>query len=64
MPGQVNLTSGISRSYACSILRTWMRFVGLDTYEAAGGGIRRDLFADEDAGVYLTDAALALENQA
>ena len=40
-----------------------VRFVGLDTYEAAGGGIRRDLFAEGDAGVYLTDAAL-LERQA
>ena len=35
-----------------------VRFVGLDTYEAAGGGIRRDLFAEGDAGVYLTDATL------
>ncbi|MBS0302542.1 MAG: ParB N-terminal domain-containing protein, partial [Proteobacteria bacterium] len=35
-----------------------VRFVGLETYEAAGGGIRRDLFAEGDAGVYLTDAAL------
>ncbi|MGS3468399.1 ParB N-terminal domain-containing protein [Citrobacter farmeri] len=35
-----------------------VRFVGLDSYEAAGGGIRRDLFAEDDAGVYLTDAAL------
>ena len=35
-----------------------VRFVELDTYEAAGGGIRRDLFTDDDAGVYLTDAAL------
>ncbi|MGE8440649.1 MAG: ParB N-terminal domain-containing protein [Comamonas testosteroni] len=35
-----------------------VRFVGLDIYEAAGGGVRRDLFAEEDAGVYLTDAAL------
>jgi len=35
-----------------------VRFVGLDTYEAAGGGVRRDLFAEGDAGVYLTDAAL------
>ncbi|WP_429952101.1 chromosome partitioning protein ParB [Comamonas sediminis] len=35
-----------------------VRFVGLDTYEAAGGGVRRDLFAEDDAGVYLTDAAL------
>ncbi len=35
-----------------------VRFVGLDAYEAAGGGIRRDLFADTDQGIYLTDAAL------
>ncbi|EQB8041406.1 ParB N-terminal domain-containing protein [Aeromonas hydrophila] len=35
-----------------------VRFVGLDTYETAGGGVRRDLFAEDDAGVYLTDAAL------
>lgn len=35
-----------------------VRFVGLDAYQAAGGGIRRDLFAEGDAGVYLTDATL------
>ncbi|PRO62010.1 ParB/RepB/Spo0J family partition protein [Cronobacter sakazakii] len=35
-----------------------VRFAGLDNYEAAGGGIRRDLFAEGDAGVYLTGAAL------
>ncbi|MGY1490624.1 ParB N-terminal domain-containing protein [Methylobacillus pratensis] len=35
-----------------------VRFVGMDAYQAAGGGIRRDLFAEGDAGVYLTDAAL------
>ncbi|MFM0718902.1 ParB/RepB/Spo0J family partition protein [Paraburkholderia strydomiana] len=35
-----------------------VRFVGLDTYTQAGGGIRRDLFAEGDAGTYLTDAAL------
>ncbi|MBG5567928.1 ParB/RepB/Spo0J family partition protein [Pseudomonas aeruginosa] len=35
-----------------------VRFVGRDAYEQAGGGIRRDLFAEDDAGVYLTDAAL------
>ena len=34
------------------------RFVGLDTYKAAGGGVRRDLFAEGDAGVYLLDTAL------
>lgn len=35
-----------------------VRFVGLDAYEAAGGGTRRDLFAEGDKGVYLTDATL------
>lgn len=35
-----------------------VRFVGLDSYEQAGGSIRRDLFAEGDKGVYLTDAAL------
>ncbi|MEX7575493.1 ParB/RepB/Spo0J family partition protein [Pseudomonas aeruginosa] len=35
-----------------------VRFVGLDAYEAAGGGIRRDLFAEADSGVYLTDTTL------
>ncbi|MDY1261786.1 ParB/RepB/Spo0J family partition protein [Pseudomonas aeruginosa] len=35
-----------------------VRFAGLDAYAAAGGGIRRDLFAEGDAGTYLTDAAL------
>lgn len=35
-----------------------VRFVGLDAYEAAGGGTRRDLFVEADSGVYLTDATL------
>ena len=35
-----------------------VRFVGLDAYTAAGGGTRRDLFAEDDSGTYLTDAAL------
>ncbi|HHQ2782127.1 ParB N-terminal domain-containing protein [Pseudomonas aeruginosa] len=35
-----------------------VRFVGLDAYTQAGGGVRRDLFAEGDAGTYLTDAAL------
>lgn len=34
------------------------RFVGLDAYEQAGGGLRRDLFADEQSGVFLADAVL------
>ena len=35
-----------------------VHFIGIDAYTAAGGGIRRDLFADDDSGTYLTDAAL------
>lgn len=34
------------------------RFVGIEAYEAAGGGLRRDLFSDDTRGVFLTDAAL------
>jgi ParB family transcriptional regulator, chromosome partitioning protein len=34
------------------------RYVGTEAYEAAGGGLRRDLFSDEEQGIYLTDAAL------
>lgn len=34
------------------------RFVGLNAYEQAGGGMRRDLFADEQSGVFLADATL------
>lgn len=34
------------------------RFVGVEAYEAAGGGVRRDLFSDDSRGVFLTDAAL------
>lgn len=34
------------------------RFVGVDAYAAAGGGIRRDLFAEDGQGVTLTDADL------
>ena len=34
------------------------RFVGLDAYTAAGGGTRRDLFAEDDSGIYLDDPAL------
>ncbi|VGO08734.1 putative plasmid stabilization protein [plant metagenome] len=34
------------------------RFVGVDAYTAAGGGIRHDLFAQDREGVTLTDADL------
>src|SRR3954447_14305050 len=30
-----------------------VRFVGLTTYEAAGGRVKRDLFAEDETGVYL-----------
>jgi len=35
-----------------------VRFAGLDAYKAANGGIRRDLFAEGDAGTYLTDTGV------
>ncbi|WP_442593374.1 ParB/RepB/Spo0J family partition protein [Parapusillimonas sp. JC17] len=35
-----------------------VRFVELDAYEAAGGSIRRDLFAEDDSGIYLDDFTL------
>ncbi|HEX7955005.1 MAG TPA: ParB/RepB/Spo0J family partition protein [Burkholderiales bacterium] len=34
------------------------KFVGVQAYEQAGGAVRRDLFADEQNGIFLTDAAL------
>lgn len=39
------------------------KFVGVQTYEHAGGAVRLDLFADEQSGIFLTDAAL-LESMA
>lgn len=35
-----------------------VRFVEPDIYETSGGGIGQDLFAQDNAGVYLNDAAL------
>jgi ParB family transcriptional regulator, chromosome partitioning protein len=32
-----------------------VRFVGLEAYEAAGGFVRRDLFAEGEAGTYISD---------
>jgi ParB family chromosome partitioning protein len=34
------------------------RLVGVEAYQAAGGGMRRDLFSDAQQGIYLTDTAL------
>lgn len=35
-----------------------VRFVTLEAYEAAGGAIRRDLFAEDDDGIFVLDAQL------
>jgi ParB family chromosome partitioning protein len=35
-----------------------VRFVGLDTYEAEGGAVRRDLFAEGEDGTWICDPAL------
>jgi ParB family chromosome partitioning protein len=35
-----------------------VQFVGFDAYEAAGGVVLRDLFSEEERGVYLEDVAL------
>jgi len=45
-----------------SVKEPLVRFVGVETYMAAGGGVRKDLFADgeEDVG-YATDATLLQE---
>jgi ParB family chromosome partitioning protein len=34
-----------------------VRFIGLDSYEAAGGTVKRDLFSDDEDG-WIEDAAL------
>lgn len=34
------------------------RFIGIDTYQSAGGAIRRDLFSEDDDGIYFTDFGL------
>lgn len=34
-----------------------VRFVGLQNYESAAGMVRRDLFAEDEAGTYITDPA-------
>lgn len=51
-----SLRSLLTREHVRSTDRL-ARFVGLEAYEAAGGGIVRDLFG-EDSSTFLTDAAL------
>ncbi len=38
----------------------FVRFVGIDAYEAAGGTMTRDLFAEGDGATYLDDRALVM----
>ena len=35
-----------------------VRFIGLEVYEQTGDEVRRDLFADDHNGIFLTDSAL------
>lgn len=35
-----------------------VRFITLEAYEAAGGAVRRDLFADDDDGIFVLDVQL------
>ncbi|WP_142781101.1 ParB/RepB/Spo0J family partition protein [Agrobacterium sp. T29] len=51
-----NIRAMLTREHMRSTDRL-VRFVGLDAYEAAGGAVLRDLFA-EDSGTFLTDRAL------
>jgi ParB family chromosome partitioning protein len=51
-----SLRSMLTREHVRSTDRL-ARFVGLEAYEAAGGGITRDLFGD-DSSTFLTDPAL------
>ncbi|MUO87147.1 ParB/RepB/Spo0J family partition protein [Agrobacterium vitis] len=54
-----NLRSLLTREHVPSRDRL-ARFVGIEAYEAAGGGIVRDLF-DEDGTTFLTDRALLVK---
>jgi len=38
----------------------YVRFVGQDAYEAAGGAVSRDLFSDDDDALWLEDRALVM----
>ena len=55
MPLRERLTEREIGSLPASLVRFT---VGLDAYEQEGGGIRRDLFAEDDMTYCLTDAAL------
>lgn len=52
------LRQAITRTEIDASRSRLVRFVGLDTYEAAGGFVRRDLFSDEENAGYIADAEL------
>ncbi|MFM0013336.1 ParB N-terminal domain-containing protein [Paraburkholderia sediminicola] len=52
------LRQAITRTEIDASRSRLVRFVGLDTYEAAGGFVRRDLFSDDENAGYIADAEL------
>ncbi|WP_213762432.1 ParB/RepB/Spo0J family partition protein [Caballeronia sp. dw_19] len=52
------LRQAITRTEIDASRSRLVHFVGLDTYEAAGGYVRRDLFSDDENAGYIADAEL------
>ncbi|MBB5406282.1 ParB family chromosome partitioning protein [Paraburkholderia sp. HC6.4b] len=52
------LRQAITRTEIDASRSRLVRFVGLNTYEAAGGFVRRDLFSDDENAGYIADAQL------
>ncbi|CAE6754948.1 hypothetical protein R70006_03213 [Paraburkholderia domus] len=52
------LRQAITRAEIDASRSSLVRFVGLDSYEAAGGYVRRDLFSDDQNAGYIADAEL------
>lgn len=52
------LRQAITRAEIDASRSRLVRFIGLDTYEAAGGYVRRDLFSDDGNAGYVADAEL------
>ncbi|MFL9942311.1 ParB/RepB/Spo0J family partition protein [Paraburkholderia graminis] len=52
------LRQAITRAEIDASRSRLVRLVGLDTYEAAGGYVRRDLFSDDENAGYIADAEL------
>ncbi|KVW14678.1 chromosome partitioning protein ParB [Burkholderia cepacia] len=52
------LRQAITRAEIDASRSRLVRFIGLDTYEAAGGYVRRDLFSDDGNAGYIADAEL------